>query len=44
MHFRIDDLVPNTKVIEQPKQSNPEEKKIDYDMIEELAKKFGTVT
>ena len=31
------------KVVESPKQSNPEEKKID-DIIKELAKKFETVT
>ena len=32
------------KVAELPKQRNPEEKKIDGDIIEELAKKFETVT
>ena len=32
------------KVVEPPKQSNAEEKKIGDDIIEELAKKFETVT
>ena len=32
------------KVAEQPKQSDPEQKKISDDIIEELAKKFETVT
>ena len=32
------------KGVEQPKQSNPDEKKIDDDIIEELSKKFETVT
>ena len=32
------------KVADPPKQSKPEEKKIDDDIIEELAKKFETVT
>ena len=32
------------KVAKQPKQSNPDEKKIDDDIIEELAKKFKMVT
>ena len=32
------------KVAEPPKQSNAEEKKIGDDIIEELAKKFETVT
>ena len=32
------------KVVEQPKQSNPEEKKIGDDIIEELRKKFEKVT
>ena len=31
-------------VAERPKQSNPDEKKIDDDIIEELAKKFETTT
>ena len=32
------------KVAEPPKQSSPEEKKIDDDIIKELAKKFEAVT
>ena len=32
------------KVVEPPKQSNTEEKKIGDDIIKELAKKFETVT
>ena len=32
------------KVVELPNQSNAEEKKIGDDIIEELAKKFETVT
>ena len=32
------------KVVEPPKQSNVEEKKIGDDITEELAKKFETVT
>ena len=34
----------HTKVAEPPKQRNQEEKRIDDDIIEELAKKFESVT